>query len=219
LDPLPPAELLETLSLPLRLALAYAPTTAKPAWVALLALDARLGAILRGGREPIAAQLRLAWWRERLEEPPASWPAGEPVLEALRAWRNPALLAGLPSGWEMLLSDRLTHEIAEQFSEARGQAFASLASELSPGAEVGAARAGRIWSAADLATNLSQPGEREIALAYGRGLPEPRALPRALRPMAVLAALGQRALRRGGQPLLTRRLAALLAFRVGLTGR
>jgi hypothetical protein len=37
------------------------------ATLALLALDARLAAILRGRREPIAAQLRLAWWREMLD--------------------------------------------------------------------------------------------------------------------------------------------------------
>jgi len=82
---------------PQRLALAYAPARARPATLALLALDARLAAILRGRREPLAAQLRLAWWREMFARPPSDWPAGEPLLEALRGWRDPSGLAALAS--------------------------------------------------------------------------------------------------------------------------
>src|SRR5690606_20839572 len=66
-----------------RLALAYAPARARTATLALMALDNRLGTIVRQMREPIAAQLRLAWWRDTLARPVPEWPQGEPVLAAL----------------------------------------------------------------------------------------------------------------------------------------
>ena len=90
-EELPPAQ---------RLALNYASRRARPATLALLALDARLAAILSQRREPIAAQLRLAWWRETLAKPSAQWPRGEPVLDALRGWRDTSTLAGLAEGFE-----------------------------------------------------------------------------------------------------------------------
>ena len=58
-----PPELLDTLAPMHRLALAYAPAEARPAWAGLLALDARLAGVVRAAREPVLGQLRLAWWR------------------------------------------------------------------------------------------------------------------------------------------------------------
>jgi phytoene synthase len=85
------ADLAAELPPPQRLALNYASARARPAFLALLALDTRFAAVLRQRREPIAAQLRLAWWRKTLAEPAAGWPRGEPVLDALRTaspcWR------------------------------------------------------------------------------------------------------------------------------------
>jgi phytoene synthase len=214
-----PAELVDTLSPAARLALAYAPGAAKPTWLALLALDARLSAILQGRREPIAAQLRLAWWRERLESPPTQWPKGEPLLEALGTWRTPAVLAVLPSGWEALLAEQITRREIEEFAETKAAAFAGLASELGQLADGNCSAAARTWAAADLAAHTSNPAERQIVLDYARALPEPAPLPRALRPLAVLARLGQASLAKGGAPLLDGPASALLALRVGLLGR
>src|SRR5690242_8446668 len=122
--------LLDDLPAPQRLALAYAPARSRPVTLALLALDARLAAILRGRREPIATQLRLAWWRDVLARAPAEWPHGEPVLDALRGWRDPGGLAALPEGWEALLADDLTPGAIAEFVDGRGRAFACLAREL-----------------------------------------------------------------------------------------
>lgn len=213
------AALLDDLPMPQRLALSYAPSGARAVNLGLLALDARLGAIVRARLEPIAAQLRLAWWRDRLDEPPASWPRGEPVLEALRAWRDPSGLAVLAGGWEALLAERLAPEAVKEFAEARGRAFASLAGELSAGHEDDAALAGVTWAAADLAAHLSDQGERKLALDYGLTQPRVRALPTPLRPLAVLAGIGRRSLVRGGVPLLGGPGATLLALRIGLCGR
>ena len=107
-----------------RLALAYASSRSRPAILSLLALDARLAAILRGRREPIAAQMRLAWWRDMLARPKSEWPAGEPVLEALCAWNDPGGLAALAEGWEALLAEDLIPATIAEFVDGRAQAFA-----------------------------------------------------------------------------------------------
>lgn len=204
---------------PQRLALAYATSRTRPATFALLALDARLAAVLRARGEPIAAQLRLAWWGERLGEPPAKWPTGEPVLDALRGWRDPPGLAMLAMGWEALLADELTLPVIAEFADARAAAFMALARQLRVDEPAEAAAAARIWAAADLAAHLSSGAERDLAVEYGQALPPTPRLARALRPLAVLAALGTAALARGGGPLLAGPRSAFTALRAGLLGR
>jgi phytoene synthase len=203
---------------PQRLALAYAPARARPATEAVLALDARLAAILRARREPIAAQLRLAWWRDVLARPTADWPQGEPVLDALRGWRDPAGLATLAEGWEALLAEAVVPEAIAEFAAARARAFACLAGELGVEPVECAEEAARIWALADLAANLSDGAERALVVECGRDLAPPL-LPAAVRSLAVLAGLGARALRKGGAPLLSGPGSVLLVLRVGLTGR
>jgi phytoene synthase len=210
--------LFDELPPPQRLALSYAPSAARSATLALLALDARLGAILRRGGEPVLAQMRLAWWRERLVADPASWPGGDAVLGLLRDWREPAALAPLVDGWEALLGDELDARAIGEFARGRGEGFAGLAREL--GAEASAAAmAGQLWALGDLAANLSDPGERRATLEAAPGLPCSPNLPRALRPLTVLAGLARRSLARGGAPLLDGSGAILVAMRLGITGR
>ena len=183
------------------MALAYAPASAKPAWAALLALDGKLAGavrpVLEGAREPMLAQIRLAWWRERLSEPSAANPRGEPLLAMFAEWgEHRAGLVALVDGWEGLIGDA---EAATAFAAARGAAAASLAQVL--GAPGDASRpAGEAWGANDCAgltgTALSLP-------------PVPR-LPRVMRPLPVLVALN-----RPGTPPLAR---LLVATRKGLFG-
>lgn len=201
-----------------RLALAYAPARARTATLALMALDNRLGTIVRQMREPIAAQLRLAWWRDTLARPVPEWPQGEPVLAALREWRDPSGLADLATGWEALLSETLTPEMITDFVSGRGRAFAGLATELGVEAVDDAEQAARLWAFADLAANISNGEERALVVEYGKGLAMPP-LSASLRPLAILAGLGAAALRKGGAPLLGGPGSALLALRIGLTGR
>jgi phytoene synthase len=203
-----------------QVALAWAPLRARPATAALLALDQRLGTILRQKREPILAQIRLAWWRDRLGEPGESWPGGDAVLDGLRRWREPAALAALVDGWEGLLSDTFDAPAISAFADGRARGFAALAGELGEGAAAEAALgAGRVWALADLVSNLSDPSEREAVLALARAAPPGQRLPRALRSLAVLAGLGRRAVALGGAPLLAGRGSAMAALRIGLAGR
>jgi len=210
--------LLDELAPPQRLALAYAPRRARAATLALLALDARLAAILRRRGEPVLVQLRLAWWRDMLAKEPQAWPRGDAVLDLLREWRGPAALAALVDGWEALLADELAASEIDAFASGRGSAFAQLAFELGCAPEIAEA-GGRRWALADLAANLADPAERAAAVASAVALPPRPRLPRELRPLAILDALAARSLARGGAPLLDGFGAGLLAVRLGITGR
>jgi phytoene synthase len=203
---------------PQRLALSYAPSAVRAPTLALLALDARLGAALRQRKEPLLVQMRLAWWRDTLRSKPGAWPAGEAVLDLLGGWRDPGALVPLVDGFEALLAEALDAGSIEAFASGRGEAFAQRARELGGDAEAASACARR-WALGDLAANLSDPGERTAVLEAAAGLPRCPTLPRKLRPLAVLAGLARRSLALGGAPLLGGPGAMLLAVRLGITGR
>lgn len=197
---------------PQRLALAYATRATRAAWETLFVLDARLGAVVLGAREPMLAQIRLAWWRERLAQPPADWPSGEPLLSRLAEWGSDPLgrLVELVDGWEGLLGDDpLDASVVESFVGGREQAVAALAAHC--GVELAqSAFAARSWAIGDLAARWPGAAVTEAGQALAHGPPR---LPRALRPLAVLDVLARGELA-GASPL--RRMAA--AIRVGILG-
>jgi 15-cis-phytoene synthase len=209
----PAADLLEALSPPSRLALAYAPGPARLAWLALLSLDARLAAVVRGASEPLIGQIRLAWWRERLSEPSSNWPAGEPLLALLREWGGGhEALRPMVDGWEILLGEAPLS--AEAFAEAaagRAACAVALAERLGlhrNRAQV--ARVAREWALADFAAKVGDP--RELAVLEGLVQDTGRArLPRSMRPLVVLHGLARRS--RSGS------VALLAALRLGILGR
>ncbi|MFC3099506.1 hypothetical protein [Altererythrobacter lauratis] len=213
------AEDLSALPLGLRLALAYASSSStREAMLTLLLLDQRLAAILRQGGEPVIAQIKLAWWRDQLGEAPSHWPAGEPLLERLRAWpADPSRLVPLVDGWEALLAEDLTLSAMEQFAAGRAAAWTALGTADEAGA-IG--RAARDWALADLALHLGQDGEAEAARRWVLAdRAHPLRLGRGMRPLAVLRALSRRALERGAAELIDGPGALLVALRSGLTGR
>ncbi len=202
-----------------RLALAYAPRSARPAFAGMLALDTRLARIIRASREPMLAQLRLAWWREQLEST-APAPAGEPLLELLSIWgEHRAGLVALVDGWEALLGDApLEASRLSAFAAGRGAAASALSQSLGlRKAAEEAERAAHNWTLADLAARLSHPEEVQnardlLAEAQWR---RPR-LPPALRPLAVLHALAAGS--RGQGDLLQGPRSLATVLRVGLFG-
>lgn len=190
-----------------RLALSYAIGAAHVPFLALFALDAKLGSIVMGAREPVLAQIKLAWWRERLAAPPDQRPRGQPLLAALACWAgHEAALIALVDGWEAMLGDVPN---AAELAAARGAAMRALALLLGEEASANLAeQAGKVWSHADIG---SAP-EREVA-------PSPTHLPRSLRPLALLAGLARRSLRLGQRGLIERPSDMLVAIRLGLLGR
>ncbi len=216
-------DLAETLPAMHRLALAYAPGRVRHAWLALLALDSRLAGVLRSASEPMLAQIRLAWWRDMLARKEADRPSGEPLLNLIGSWGDevPGLTA-LVDGWEYLAQpDLLGAGAMRAFCEGRGAACAALAKVADcSGAREGARLAGEGWALADLATRLSEPGERETAARLVSEHDWQRiSLPRALRPLAVLHGLAASAARNAPESRQPGPSAMLLAMRIGLFGR
>ncbi len=212
-------DLIETLPLPQRLALSYAPASARAATLALLALDTRLASVVLGGGEPMLTQIKLAWWRDRLGEPCEKWPKGEPLLATLSEAMGDCFgLGALVDGWEGLLAEQPGLQEWEEFAAGRVALWAGLARRL--GNDVtGVARPARAWALADLALGMP-PGEERTAIvsaAHAEKASKVR-LPRALRPLAVLEALALRALAGKREALLDGPGAMLLAMRVGISG-
>jgi phytoene synthase len=189
------AILLKELAPPERLAVAYAPAAARPLWIALLALDQRLSRAVREASEPLIAQLKLAWWRDRLRTTAAQWPAGEPLLALLRPFDGEReALEALVDAWE--------GTIARENKEAELAALA-------------AARSGAVGALGRVIGCKADPGP-VMALARQWTYPGAEAgrsdrLPRALRPLVILANLP--ALSQGGLPALAR------IVRLGMVGR
>lgn len=216
------AETIATLPVLQRLALAYAPADKRLPTLAFLALDTRLAGVVRQAGEPLAGQLRLAWWRDRLGEDAGAWPRGEPLLELLRDWQGMhAMLAPLVDGWETMLGESpLPSDAFEQLAEGRAAGFAALAGVIGHAdAALDAQRMGRNWALHDLATNLGDPREAGLAAQLAHGQDWRRApLPRGLRPLAVLHGLAKRGIVRGGVASAATPGALLAAMRIGMFG-
>ena len=217
------ANFLESLPLAQRLALSYAPVAAREATLTLLLLDNRLAAILRQrGDEVIIAQMKLAWWRDRLSSDPEQWPKGEPLLARLRVWPgDPAQLEALVNGWEGLLAEELTSTDWNEFAAGRAAAWGALAGALGIGQPNAAVeQTARAWALADLALHTGDQAERQALQEQVLASSDRSArLPRSLRSLAVLHGLSARALQRGSDDLLDGPGAMLVAMRLGITGR
>jgi phytoene synthase len=188
------------------LALTYVPSARREAVRALWRLDAALGAVLVGGREPLISQIKLAWWRDSLEKLDHSKAPAEPVLQAVAAEILPAgvtgaELSGLEEGWTLLLGqDPLTPSELATYATARGALlFSHSARLLGSEADEAMARAGEGWALMDLARH-SNPVDAEAAVGAARErfarLTRLR-WPSALRPLGMLARLAGRDAERG----------------------
>ncbi len=169
---------------PLRLAVTYAPRRARLAWAALLVLDRRLARVALAAGEPVLAQIRLAWWRDRFAEPASAWPSGEPLLAALHGWDGDrAALAGLVDGWEGLVGVELDRAAIPACVEARAAALVALDRQMGGQGAYAVAEMARHWASADLAARLGDEPMVETV--------SPIRLPRAMRPLIVLDGLAR----------------------------
>ena len=199
-----------------KVALAYAPLKLRQSFAVLLQLDARLARIALATAEPMLAQVKLAWWRDALQDP-ADEAAAHPLVGAVARDDaiDPTHLTLLVDAWEAIVAgqgDGL--DKVRKLAGARTEIWASVAGlPTHPNVETAAlfwtagelyARAPAVFPRGDFAGLL----ERETITA----------LPRALRPLAVLGGLGRRALERG-TAMLGDRGAALVALRLGIFGR
>ncbi|HEX5238597.1 MAG TPA: hypothetical protein VFW39_09060 [Sphingomicrobium sp.] len=211
------------------MALSYVPAPARNAVRALFQIDAAMADVVRSTREPMLGPIRLAWWRERLEELDKGAPApAEPRLDAVERELLPrgisgADIAGLEGGW-LKLFDPLPWSV--ETSEAiwlRGNLLFALGARVLGARTEQIGAAGGLWALVDAARHCSDRESRAMLLgqarSFCRGLGGAR-FPVALRPLSMLAALAVRDCRHGepfereGSPA---RSAAMLRHR--LSGR
>lgn len=152
------------------LVLTYAAPGARDALAALLALDDALAKLLRSTREPAIGQIRLAWWRERLESLETGPPPAEPVVLGLAASGVPgASLVPVVDGWEVLIEERLDSDALARFGAGRGALFVAAGKALGAKGDP-LAEAGQGWALADLARHLGDEGEAAEARAMATPL-------------------------------------------------
>jgi phytoene synthase len=190
----------------LGLALTYVPAKDRGAVAALFAIDQAMGDVVRSTTEPLLGPIRLAWWRERLEELDEGGAApAEPRLQAVGRELIPRgvsgrELAALEGGW-LRLFDPFPWTV--QTSEGiwfRGNLLFGLGGRILGRAEERIQGAGGLWALVDAARHCSDPESRRLLLdqarAFARGLSGVR-FPGPLRPLSMLTVLALRDCRRG----------------------
>ena len=166
-----------------------------------------MGQVLRTTTEPMIAQIRLAWWRERfLELDDGRAAPAEPRLEAAQRLLLPLGISGedlaeLADGWERMLDPfPWTIETSEGIWFRGLKAF-GLGARILGCPDARLQQAGGLWALVDAARYCSDPETRallvERASIIARGLKSARFEPR-LRPLSMLASLAVRDLGRSG---------------------
>jgi len=190
----------------LGLALTYAPLRERAALAALFAIDRAMGDVVRTTKEPMLGPIRLAWWRERLEELDSGGIApAEPRLFAVQRHLLPRGITGrdladLEGGWLRLFEP---FPWGIETSEAiwfRGNLLFGLGARVLGATDQRIQGAGGLWALVDAARHCSDDASRALLLDQARtfagGLLGEK-FGTALRPLTALAALAARDCRRG----------------------
>ena len=158
-------------------------------------IDDAMGDVVARATQPALAAIKLAWWRERLQDLDEGQVPAEPRLEAVARELLPreisgADLAKIERGWAIFLDADPDICLAED----RGAELFSLGGRLLCKAHDLLIPAGRLFAGVDYARrNLRVIERSKIAMGNVQ-------FPRALRPLTALAALTVRDLARGGPP-------------------
>ena len=175
----------------------YWPVELRPAFDALFAIEDALADVVAKASEPALAAIKLAWWRERLDELDAGKAPAEPRLqdaarELLPRGVTGRDLAELEEGWGGLLYDPSDAALLTEHGTRLFKLGAKLLQVRFDDDTIGAA--GRLFGGVDAA-------RRGLVdcVAGSAGSAGPKIPPKA-RPLTALAALAARDLRRGGPP-------------------
>ena len=142
---------------------------------AIIALDNECARVAISAREPLMAQIRLAWWRDGLNAREAASVHRAPVMDALRSLDDFAAirdaLVAMIDGWEeLILWDGADPAVMLQaYAEGRGAGFFAA---LHPGHAGGSGLPGRLWALWDLSGHLDDEALAAAAIAQGRSLLE-----------------------------------------------
>ena len=192
---------------------------------ALFAIDAAMGDVVRTTTEPALGAIRLAWWRERLEELDRGPPPAEPRLQAVARELKPRGIEGrevsaLEGGW-LRLFEPFPWDI--KVAEAvwfRGRHLFALGARILAEPKEAIEAAGGLWALTDAARHCSDRPSRQMLLdqaqTFARGIGGAKFVA-ALRPLSMLGMVAMRDVTHGeplepeGSPA---RIAAMLAHRL-----
>jgi phytoene synthase len=189
------------------------------AFSALWNLDLAFADVVATSSDPRLGAIRLAWWRERLDDLDELKRPAEPRLEAVVAEILPRGISGhelthLEGAWLPLLEPFPWGDRQAEALAVRGRLLFCIGARMLGSAPDEAARAGALWSLVDGARHCSDAKSREIlreraaAVLASIGKPQPRRL----RVLTVLAALAAADLLREGSGLT--RLSAAVKHRL-----
>jgi 15-cis-phytoene synthase len=163
----------------------------------LFAIEDAMADVVAKSSQPTLGAIKLAWWRERLEELDGGQVPAEPRLQGAASELLPrgisgADLAQLEEGWAGLFYDPADLALVTEHGTRLFAIGAKLLGVRFDDATIGVA--GRLFAGVDV-------GRRElidiIPGSSGRGGPT---IPWSVRPLTGLAALAARDLKRGGRP-------------------
>ena len=203
------AELDRALGADRALALSHVAARHRPAIEALFRIDAAMGDVLRTTSDPMLGQIRLAWWRERLEELDSGAEApAEPRLQAVKRELLPRGLKGsdlarLERGWVALFDPFPWDAGTAEAIWFRGRQLFALAATILASSDDPIEEAGGLWALVDVARHCSDAQSREMLLEKARTFAAAlagRRFSAALRPISGLGALAIGDSRRG-EPL------------------
>jgi len=159
-------------------------------------LDLALADVVATTSEPALGAIRLAWWRERLEDLDQGAVPAEPRLSAIARQLLGRGISGkelsrLEDAWLPLLEPFPWGEAQIEGLRLRGRILFGIGARLLGGNKEGAAGVGALWSLVDGALHCSDADTREYLLSEARrSVSDVRwRMPRGLRPLTVLAAL------------------------------
>ncbi|MEO8454760.1 MAG: squalene/phytoene synthase family protein [Sphingomicrobium sp.] len=176
-------------------ALATMPADVRAAFATLWDLDLALADVVATTSEPALGAIRLAWWRERLEELDAGAPPpGEPRLGAIARELVARGITGtelsqLEDAWLPLLHPFPWGEPQAEALRLRGCVLFGIGARLLGRKPEDAEAAGALWSVIDGALHCSDADSRHLLCAAAQAVRLPCTVPNSLRPLTVLAAV------------------------------
>ena len=181
------------------LALSYARRDVRAPLTTLFRLDAQLGSIVAGAREPQLARIKLAWWAEQLDTLGGKAHPVDPLLIACsdlvcRYDVTPAMLALIARGYDELMDTMPLSAVAlAAFGEGRGALFVVAAQIADCEPTPLLMQAGRAWALTDYAFHCADriTAERSLKLAGDEPNPQHIKWPKQMRPFRLLSAFAR----------------------------
>ncbi|HEV2595430.1 MAG TPA: squalene/phytoene synthase family protein [Sphingomicrobium sp.] len=176
-------------------ALEQMPRNMRPAFLALWNLDLAFADVVSTSSDPRLGAIRLAWWRERLDDLGAGAAApSEPRLQAVARELLARGIAGselskLEDAWLPQLEPFPWGEAQAEGFRLRGRVLFEVGARLLRGDPRAAMPAGELWALIDGASHCSDARSRDYLLREARSTKPGSRVPRHLRHLTIITAV------------------------------